>query len=352
MIAENRPERQHYLRVTFGNSLQSLLTAAGIAAGFLVFFWALIALTRRKLHRAHTTDTGVDDFFLSVSRRTRLLLLILPALFLGARALELPRELARLIRLGAAVSFIVQTALWATGVIDFWMHRYRKSRLETDPGAAMTVNVFRIGAVVAVWIVAVLVAIGNLGFDVSALIAGLGIGGVAVALAVQNILGDLFASLSIVIDKPFVIGDAISVDEHAGTVEHIGLKTTRLRAAGGEQLIFSNGDLLKSRIRNFKRMTERRALLTIGVSHETPAETLARVPLILQGIVEKRPDTRFDRAHLVGITPAAFEIELVYFVLSADYAPFADTKQAVILDLVRAFSAEKIELAWQPALRM
>jgi small-conductance mechanosensitive channel len=341
-----------YLPVTFGNSPQALLTAAGIAAGFLLFFWALIALTRRKLRHAATTETGVDDFFLLVSRRTKLLLLILPALLLGARALELPKELARLLRLGAILSFVIQTALWASGVIDFWIHRYRKSRMETDPGAVMTVNVFRIGAIVAVWLVAALVAIGNLGFDVSALIAGLGIGGVAVALAVQNILGDLFASLSIVIDKPFVIGDAISVDEHAGTVEHIGLKTTRIRAAGGEQLIFSNGDLLKSRIRNFKRMTERRALMTIGLSHETSAEKLERVPLILRAIVEKQPRTRFDRAHLVNITAAAFEIELVFFVLSAEYGPFADTKQAVILDLVRAFSAEKIDLAWQPVLRM
>lgn len=338
--------------MTFGNSPEALLTAAAISAGVLILFWSLIALTRRKLRHAHTTGTDVDDFFLGVSRRTKLLLLILPAIFLGARALELPRELARLLRLGAILSLVVQSALWTTGVIDFWIHRYRRSRIETDPGAVMTVYVFRIAAVAAVWIVAVVVAIGNLGFDVSALIAGLGIGGVAVALAVQNILGDLFASLSIVIDKPFVIGDAISVDEHAGTVEHIGLKTTRLRAASGEQLIFSNGDLLKSRIRNFKRMTERRALLHIGLSHETPAEKLERVPSILRDIVEKQPQTRFDRAHLVNISTTGFDVELVFFVLSAEYGPFVEIRQAVILDLVRAFSAEGIELAWQPAVRM
>ena len=335
----------------FGYSASSLLTAAAIAAGVLLLFWALIALTRRKLAHAHTTETDLDDFFLGVSRRTKLLLLILPAIFLGARALVLPLELAKLLRAGAAVSFIAQSALWATGVIDFWIRRYRKSRIDTDPGAVMTVNVFRVGAVAAVWIVAALVAIGNLGFDVSALIAGLGIGGVAIALATQNILGDLFASLSIVIDKPFVIGDSISVDGHAGTVEHIGLKTTRLRASDGEQLIFSNGDLLKSRIRNFKRMTERRALLKIAVAHDTSADKLERVPLLLRALVEKQPQARFDRAHVVAFGAAAFEMELVFFVLSADYDDFSDVRQRVIFDSVRAFEAEGIEIGWQPTPR-
>ena len=335
----------------FGYSADALITAASISTGVLLLFWALIALTRRKLAHAHKTESDFDDFFLGVSRRTKLLLLILPAIFLGARALVLPPDIARLLRAGAAVSFIAQSALWATGVIDFWIRRYRKSRIDTDPGAVMTVNVFRVGAVAAVWIIAALVAIGNLGFDVSALIAGLGIGGVAIALATQNILGDLFASLSIVIDKPFVIGDSISVDGHSGIVEHIGLKTTRLRASDGEQLIFSNGDLLKSRIRNFKRMTERRALLKIAVAHETTADKLERVPLILRALVEKQQQTRFDRAHVVALGAAAFELELVFFVLSADYEEFSDVRQRVIFEVVRAFEAEGIEVGWQPAPR-
>ena len=330
----------------FGNSVESLITAASIAAGVLILFWAIVLLTRRKLHRAHATDGDLDDFFLDVSRRTKLLLLLLPAIFLGARALVLPREVAKLLRAGAAITFIAQVALWTTGMIEFWINRYRRARIESDPAAAMTVNLFRIGAVIAVWIVAALVAIANLGFDVSALIAGLGIGGIAVALALQNILGDLFASLSIVIDKPFVLGDAIAVDNHVGVVEHIGLKTTRLRSLDGEQLVFSNGDLLKSRIRNFKRMTERRTLLRFAVDPRTPADKLERAPLLLRSAVEKQQATRFDRAHLVATGLAAFELELVFFVTSADYLQFADIRQAVILDVVRAFSAEGIELAW------
>ena len=333
--------------MVLGNSVESLLTAAGIALGVLVLFWALIALTRRKLRHAAETSTGVDDFFFGVSQRTKLLLLILPALFLGARVLVLPRDLGRLLRIGAALSLVAQSALWTSGVIDFWLRRYRRLRADSDPGAVMTVNVFRIGALVAVWLVAALVAIEYLGFNVTTLIAGLGIGGVAVALALQNILGDLFASLSIVIDKPFVIGDAIAVDEHTGTVEHIGLKTTRLRATGGEQLIFSNGDLLKSRIRNFKRMNERRAVLRLAVSHETPVEKLERVPLLLQAAVEKLPAAKFERAHVAAIGTSGFEVELAFSVDSGEYAAFADARQAVILEVARSLQAEEIALAWR-----
>ena len=333
--------------MVLGNSLESLLTAAAIALGVLLLFWALIALARRKLRNAAATSTGVDDFFAGVTQQTKLLLLILPAIFLGARALVLPRDLARLLRIGAALSLIAQSALWTSGVIDFWLRRYRRTRVETDPGAVMTVNVFRIGALVAVWLIAALVAIEYLGFNVTTLIAGLGIGGVAVALALQNILGDLFASLSIVIDKPFVIGDAIAVDEHAGTVEHIGLKTTRLRASGGEQLIFSNGDLLKSRrIRNFKRMNERRAVLRFSVSRETPPEKLERVPTLLRAAVEKQEAVQFERAYIAGVGNAGFEVELAFGVASGEYEAFADARQAVILDVARAFQAEGIAFAW------
>jgi small-conductance mechanosensitive channel len=249
-------------------------------------------------------------------------------------------------RIAAALALVAQIALWTTGVIDFWLRRYKRSRVETDPAAVMTVNVFRVSAVVAVWVVAAIVAIDNLGFNVTGLIAGLGIGGVAIALATQNILADLFASLSIVVDKPFVLGDAIMVDDHVGIVEHIGLKTTRLRSVNGEQLIFSNGDLLKSRIRNFKRMTERRALIRLGVTYQTPAETLARIPLLLRAAVEKHEGTRFDRAHFVGFGESAYEIELAYFVTGSDYAAYLDVRQAVNLDVIAAFAAEKIEFAY------
>jgi small-conductance mechanosensitive channel len=213
----------------------------------------------------------------------------------------------------------------------------------------MTLNVFRIALICAVWIVAAIAAIDNLGFNVGAVLTGLGIGGVAVALALQNILADLFASLSIVIDKPFVLGDSIGVDQFSGTVEHIGLKTTRVRSATGEELIFANGDLLKSRIRNFQRMTQRRAMLRISVSAQTPLEKLERIPLLLQTLVEKQPQTRFERAHFVALGASAHEFELVYHVTAKEQRVLLDTQQALSYELLRTFAAEGIGLAEPPA---
>ncbi|HEV7764943.1 MAG TPA: mechanosensitive ion channel family protein [Thermoanaerobaculia bacterium] len=327
------------------NTPRELILSGAIAAGVLVLVWLVRTFAARKLRDAHLTETDVDDFLLDVTRRTKLALLILPASFLGARVLDIPVDLRRIIKIGASLSFIAQAALWASGVIDFWIRRYRRTRVEHDPSAVTTVNLFRGAGITAVWIIAVTVALDNLDVRVTPLIASLGIGGIAVALALQNILGDLFASLSIVIDKPFVLGDTISVDDHSGTVEHIGLKTTRVRSVGGEQLVFSNGDLLKSRIRNFKRMTERRSLTKLNVSHETSPDTLARIPSLLRAVVEKQKDVRFERAHLMTISDSGFAFELVYYVLGGAYAPFLDIQQAVYLDILRTFVAEQIALS-------
>ena len=197
-----------------------------------------------------------------------------------------------------------------------------------------------------VWCIGVLVALDNLGIDVTALITGLGIGGVAIALATQNILGDLFASLSIMLDKPFVVGDFIRSGDHLGTVERIGLKTTRLRSLTGEQLIFSNNDLLQSRLRNYKRMAERRVLFRIGVTYQTPAGQLEAIPMMVRGIIESVGTVRVDRAHFAAFGDSSYDFEFVYYVLSPDYNVYMDVQQAINLTIVRAFERERIEFAY------
>ena len=168
----------------------------------------------------------------------------------------------------------------------------------------------------------------------------------AVALALQNVLSDLLASLSIVLDKPFVIGDAITVDDLTGTVESIGLKTTRLRSASGEQLVFANGDLLKSRIHNWKRMAERRVVLAFGVPHETPAGRRRAHPRDgAPRSSRRRTSTRFDRAHFKGFGASSLDFEAVYWILTPDYNAFMDRQQAINLGLLRAFEREGIALA-------
>ena len=195
-------------------------------------------------------------------------------------------------------------------------------------------------------LIILLIALDNLGVNVSALIAGLGVGGIAVALAVQNILGDLFASFSIVLDKPFVIGDFIIVDNFMGTIEHIGLKTTRVRSLSGEQLIFSNSDLLKTRIRNFKRMYERRVVFSIGVVYQTSHEKLTKIPPIIKKIIENQEQTRFDRAHFKEYGSYALNFEIVYWIENPDYNIYMDIQQTINLEIFQQFKREDIEFAY------
>ena len=166
------------------------------------------------------------------------------------------------------------------------------------------------------------------------------------ALAVQNILGDLFASLSIVVDKPFVIGDAMAVDGFSGTVEHVGLKTTRLRADTGEQLIFSNSDLLKARLRNYKRMYERRVVMTVDVEFATPVDVVEKIPAMLRDIVASQEKTRVDRAHLKALVGGAYQFELVYWMIDPDYGLYMNTRQQVLLTIVRRFEADGIRFSF------
>lgn len=329
-----------------GNAPGAVAIAAAIAAGMLLLSGAVITLARRRLRNARQTTGEADDFLLDLFRRTNLALIVFPAIWLGARALVLPKELTSLISTFARLSLIAQAALWSAAILDLFLRRYHRRRAETDPAAVTTIRAFRFGAVFGVWCIAVLVALDNLGVDVTTLITGLGIGGVAIALATQNILGDLFASLSIVLDKPFVVGDFIRTGDDLGKVEQIGLKTTRVRSLSGELLVFSNSDLLQSRIRNYKRMEERRILFRIGVVYQTTPSQLRRIPPMVREIIERQSPTRFDRAHFAGFGDSSYDFELVYYVASPDYNAYMDTQQAINLAIVDAFAAEKIELAY------
>jgi small-conductance mechanosensitive channel len=197
-----------------------------------------------------------------------------------------------------------------------------------------------------VWSVVLLLVLDNMGINITALVAGLGVGGIAVALAVQSILGDLFASLSIVLDKPFVVGDFLIIDDYMGSVEHVGLKTTRLRSLTGEQLVLSNTDLLSSRIRNYGRMQERRALFTLGVTYQTPRDKLRQIPEIIREAIEASEKTRFDRSHFKSYGAYSLDFETVYYVLEPDYALYMDIQQAVNLAIHERFEAEGIEFAF------
>jgi small-conductance mechanosensitive channel len=294
---------------------------------------------------AGRTATGADDLVLDLTRRTRTLLLLLPSLYVGFLTLNAFPQAARLLRGATILAVLLQVAMWASVAIDFWVAREKRRRLEQDVTTATLIGILRFVLKVVLWSIILLLALDNLGVNVTTLVAGLGVGGIAVALAIQNILGDLLASLSIILDKPFVVGDAITVDDFSGKVENIGLKTTRVRSVGGEQIVFSNGELLKSRIRNWSRLAERRVVLAFGLPYPTPAAIVEKIPVLLRGAIEGRDRVRFERAHFKGLGPASLDFEAVYWITTHDYELFMDRQQEVGLAVLRGLEAEGVEVA-------
>ena len=323
--------------------LLAITTVVAVYAGLLVLRRLVVrnlaALSRR-------TANEIDDLVQRVLEHTKVFFLLFVSLYAGTRVLYLPADVAQALRFIGVIVTVIQAAIWGNVIITAVIGRQIERRLADDASTAMTLNALGFISRLALWVVLLLLALENLGIDVTALVTGLGIGGIAIALALQNILGDLFSSLSIVLDKPFVLGDFIIVDDKLGTVEHIGLKTTRLRSLSGEQLVFSNSDLLSARIQNFKRMYERRIVFTIGVTYDTPHTTLERIPSLIRAAVEAQENARFDRAHFAAYGDFSINFETVYYVLVPDYNVYMDIQQAINLEIHRRFEEENIEFAF------
>lgn len=330
-----------------GNSLLSWLYAS--LAFFLTAVGArllLSSLIRRLSVFAERTQTKLDDVAVNLIRQTKWWILAIIGVYAATRFLEMPERPRDWIQGAASVALIIQIGIWISGMIAVWVENSRQRRLVSSPAAATGLYAIGIVGRIILWSLVLLLILDNLGVNVTALVASLGVGGVAVALAVQNILGDLFASFSIIFDKPFVVGDFLVIDKHMGSVEHVGLKTTRLRSLTGEQLIFSNSDLLGSRIQNYGRMKERRVAFEIGVTYETPRDKLERIPQLLKAAIEKQSRTRFDRAHFKAYGQFSLVFETVYYVHTPDYNVYMDIHQAVNLDIHEKFEQEQIEFAY------
>jgi small-conductance mechanosensitive channel len=329
----------------FGNEIQAWLIAAAVTIGTMIVLRLIEQVLIGRIEAlARKTHTSIDDAVIGALRKTKLFYLLIVSVFVGSVWLSLPDDVRSIFGRVTIVATILQAGIWLSTALQIWLENYRKD--ETDGANRMTMNALSLLGRMALWATVLLLILGNLGIDVTALVAGLGIGGIAIALAVQNVLSDLFASLSIVLDKPFVLGDFIVVGDMAGSVEHIGIKTTRIRSISGEQLVFSNADLLNSRIRNFGRMTERRVVFSIGVTYQTSAEKLEQIPRLIQTAIDSQPRARFDRSHFVSYGDSALNFETVYYVESSDYATHMDILQAVNLAIYRSFATESLEFAY------
>ncbi len=330
-----------------GNPLGRWLIVLAIGIGAFVALRVFLTALRSALARvAGRTKTHWDDLLSKTVAKTRFSLVFLVALFLAARILVLPAGTNPILASAAIFLLLVQGGIWASAFLHAWFDEYRTKRLAADPASVTGFTAIAFLGSLLIWSIVLLLALDNFGVDITALVAGLGVGGIAVALALQNILTDLFASLSIVLDKPFVLGDFIVVGEQLGAVEAIGLKTTRLRSLSGEQLVFANSDLLTSRIHNYGRMRERRIVFAIGVVYDTPADTLERIPAIIREAIEQQDKTRFDRAHFKSFGDSSLDFETVYYVLDRDYNLYMDIQQTINLAIVRRFEEEGIAFAF------
>jgi small-conductance mechanosensitive channel len=333
-----------------GHTFLNLPSYQWVTAAALTLFYFFLIINAWKLliiklkEFAAKTHTMFDDVLVEVLQATKKWTFAMFALLLGIRFLDIPEKwLERLDHL----TFIIvglQIAIWITKGINIWSSGSIIKRNADLPNPVITTLMSWIFKV-AIWSVLLLTVLANLGVNVTAFIASLGIGGVAVALAVQNILGDLFASLSIGLDKPFVIGDFVIFGDVLGTVERVGLKTTHIRSLDGEQIVCSNAEILKKTIHNYKRMSTRRVQFGFGVSYATDPDQLEQIPQMIKGLIEKFENARFDRAHFKGFGTTTLDFEVVYILDTGDFNLYMDIQQSLNLSIMRALKNMRVEFA-------
>ncbi|MDD5026764.1 MAG: mechanosensitive ion channel family protein [Candidatus Peribacteraceae bacterium] len=317
---------------------------------FIVIAVVLAVTVRILAHRARIyaerTVTRIDDFLLDIFEGIGLPFNVLTALFMASQMLILP-SLVRMVIQGAFLLIVVyEMVRIVERSILFVLSRRNRKDGETIGERKRLSAIFSFVIRIILWSFGFLLILSNLGVNVTSLIAGVGIGGIAISLALQNILGDMFSSFSLIIDKPFEEGDFIIVGDHMGVVKRIGLKTTRLEALKGEEIVISNTELTSSRVRNFRKMQRRRVCVTIGVTYGTSLEKLKRIPDIIRRVIRGTEGVEFDRAHLREFGDYSLNFEVVYYILSGDYTMYMDLQQSINFTILTEFEREGIGIAF------
>jgi len=325
-------------------NLVGILVATAIGVAIALAMLAVRSVGCKLIARLGT-DPHWPAIFARALARTKLYFIVFTSAELVAEQASTPPVLLSAIHAGFVVTACLQAAIWARELILGYV-THRTGAEEDRSNLASAMGIIRLLVTVTLFAIAIILILDNLGVNVTGLVAGLGIGGIAIGLAAQGIFSDLFAALSILFDKPFRRGDTISFDIYTGTVERIGLKSTRIRSVGGEEVIVSNANLLNSRLQNWTRLERRRALMTLSLPFETSPDVLARLPDELRAIVERQKLAKFDRAHLVKFAASAIELELILFIDSTQLADFLDARQGVMLDILRRFAELGVQLAY------
>jgi small-conductance mechanosensitive channel len=332
----------------FANTLQAWFVA--ITVGFLLglILHLLRGVLAKKLRSlARQTTASWDDDFITVYERTKASFIFITCFYVSFQGLTLSKGTNHFLDVVFSIALFVQLILWADKAIFVFVRRQGKVVVRSysefkDPKDVILSFVGRF----FVGVLLILLFLDNLGVNITALVTGLGVGGIAIALAVQNILGDLIASISIAMDKPFAVGEVIAVAGHMGTVEKIGVKTTQIRSVNGELIILPNSDLLKQSIQNYKRLSERRIVLRIGIIYETDDDKIRSVPSLLKTAISQVSKTRIDRVHFSAFGPSSLDFEAVYWILDAEYEILMDAQQEVNLKVLELFKKNSINFAY------
>lgn len=320
---------------------QMLLVVAATVIGFALLRFLVGSLRKRLADR--TSRWAV--YASAVAHRTSNLLIFVFSLMLALKLVELPANWEAALAHGWFVVLALQVALWLDACVRLWTRGMAATRFGGLQNPVMA-TIISVVILIVVWAVMLLSILANLGVDITALIASLGVGGIAVALAVQTILSDVFASLSIGFDKPFEIGDFVVFGNVAGTIEHIGLKTTRIRSLSGEQIVCANAELLKQTLHNYKRMNTRRIVFQFGISYRTPADQAKAVTDLVRQIISGQSDVKFDRAHFLSFEESRLLFEVVYIMQTSDYNRYMDVQQAINLQLLAGLQELGVEFAF------
>ncbi len=333
-------------KIVLGNRvLDYIIAVVAFIVSLLIVKLIVTVIVRRIKKFAEKTATTIDDLLADILEKVILPALYITSFYVSFTMLSFPETAEKIVKMIEMAVIAFFAAKSAVMLLSYAITAYLAKK-DGDPTLVKSLECLLRVARFIVWALAAVILFDNMGFKISALIAGLGIGGVAVAIAAQALLKDFFSYFSIVFDRPFKIGDFIVIGDFMGTVEHIGIKTTRIRSLGGEQVIFSNTDLTDSRVRNYKLMEKRRVLFRIGVTYETTNDKLKEIPGIIEKVIRRAGGTEFDRAHFFSYGDFSLIFEVVYFVLSSDYNRYMDVQQSINFSIKEEFEKLGIEFAY------
>lgn len=331
---------------SLGNSFKDYILAI---ASFLLLLFVLKLVQKKTLKYlkklAEKTKTNLDDVFVDILNSLKPPFYLVVSLYFSIRFLNLSSIINKIVDVIFLVVIVYEIISALQKIVKFLVYK-AIAKSDNDTQAKSTVKTLNVFIQIILWSVGLLMVLSNLGVNITSLIAGLGIGGVAIAFAMQNILADIFSSFAILIDKPFQVGDFIKIGSDMGVVEKIGIKTSRLRTLNGQLLVVSNQELTSVRVENFQQMKKRRGLFTLGVIYETSPEKLKKIPGIIKEIILSQDKTSFDRCNFVSFGDFSLNFETSFYIETDVYNEFLDIFEKINLEIFTKFNKEGIEFAY------